>query len=740
VAGDGPVTTGFDRLHPGVAHHVVNTLGWRALRPLQKRAISPVLDGSHAMIIAPTAGGKTEAAFLPLLSRMLTEDWRGLSVLYVCPLRALLNNLHTRLESYASLVGRRVALWHGDVTAGSRARIANDPPDVLLTTPESIEAMLISRSVDHHRLFGDVRVVVADEVHAFAGDDLGWHLLAVVERVSLLAGRDLQRIGLSATVANPTELLGWLAGSSPGRQTVVSALDERREGCPDGPGPPDGGAGRADGGASVIGTPAPERSPATPTPEVGIDYVGSVANAGLVISRLHRGQKRLVFCDSRAQAEALATDLRGREITTFVSHSSLSRDERRRSEEAFASASDCVIVATSTLELGIDVGDLDRVIQLEAPQTVASMLQRMGRAGRREGSTRSLLFLATRDETLLQAIGLARLWSSGYVEPVVAPVLPLHLVAQQLIAACLQEGRLGRREWTVTAARLPAFGALAATYGDEIVGHLLEAGLLWDDSGLLSLGPDAERTLGYRHFVDLTSSFTGEPLLTARHGREDLGSLHPLSLRRRPDRPTVVLLGGRSWAVTYIDWRRKVVFVEPAGGGGRSRWASTGRPLSAELCRSMRSVAAGDECGATLSRRAVERLAKVRAELPWAAEGTTAVVRSGRAPRWWTWAGELANRQLVAALGDLVEPAATVSNLTIDIQPDVGVQRLADALRALRENDEIPGPATDGGMIKGLKFNACLPEHLAQDIVRARATDRLSLERTLSEPVSGYSI
>ena len=141
----------FDRLHPAVAHHVVNSLGWRSLRPLQSETIEPILAGEHAIAMAPTAGGKTEAAFLPLLSRMLTEDWRGLTVLYVCPLRALLNNLHVRLEGYGRLVGRTVGLWHGDTSQPERDRLLAEPPDVLLTTPESISSILLSLTFYHQR-------------------------------------------------------------------------------------------------------------------------------------------------------------------------------------------------------------------------------------------------------------------------------------------------------------------------------------------------------------------------------------------------------------------------------------------------------------------------------------------------------------------------------------------------------------------------------------------------------------
>ena len=197
---------GFDRLHSSIQHHIVNSMGWRDLRPLQQEAVDPILDGKSCLLIAPTAGGKTEAAILPILSRMLSESWQGLSVLYVCPIRALLNNLEERLSFYCSLVGRRCGLWHGDVGQAARSAILREPPDILLTTPESLEAILISRRTDRSYFFGSLRAVIIDEVHAFAGDDRGWHLLAVLERIAKLADRQAQRIGLSATIGNPDEI------------------------------------------------------------------------------------------------------------------------------------------------------------------------------------------------------------------------------------------------------------------------------------------------------------------------------------------------------------------------------------------------------------------------------------------------------------------------------------------------------------------------------------------------------
>jgi ATP-dependent helicase Lhr and Lhr-like helicase len=401
--------SGLDRLHPVVIHHLVNSLGWSTLRPLQDEAVGPVLDGHDALLLAPTAGGKTEAAMFPLLTAMDRQRWQGLSVIYVCPLKALLNNLLPRLETYTAWLGRRVALWHGDTTAGRRKAILTSPPDVLLTTPESLESMLVSTHVDHRRLFADLRAIVVDEVHAFGGDDRGWHLLAVLERLSRIRGQAIQRVGLSATVGNPAELLHWLQGSSAGARTGVVV---------------------APGTENVAGADGQDRSGESSTASIAqsaegadieLDYVGSTANAAKVIAALYRGEKRLVFCDSKQLVEELGAQLRELGVTTYLIHASLSLDERHRAERAFAEGRDCVIVSTSALELGLDVGDLDRVIQVNALTTVAAFLQRLGRSGRRPGTRRNCLFLALREEHLLLACSLGRVGSSSRSSPRLSP-------------------------------------------------------------------------------------------------------------------------------------------------------------------------------------------------------------------------------------------------------------------------------------------------------------------------------
>lgn len=686
--------TGLD---PAITYHLVNTLGWPALRRLQAAAVAPVRAGRDCLLIAPTAGGKTEAAILPLLSAMSDGGWRGLTVLYVAPLRALLNNLHPRLEQYGHWVGRRVGLWHGDVGDSARRRMLAEPPDVLLTTPESIEAMLVSTQVDERRLFSEVRAVVIDELHSFSSSDRGWHLLGVLERIERLAARQIQRVGLSATLGNPEEIAQWMQGSSEGREQAAVVTD-----------------------GAVVG---PDR------PEITVDYVGSVANAARVISLLHRGEKRLVFLESRRLAEQLTYELRQLGVETFVSHSSLAADERRRSERAFAEARDCVIVATSTLELGVDIGDLDRVIQIDSPKMVASFLQRLGRTGRRSGTTRNMTFLATDEEALVQSAAILLLWQRGFVEPVIPPQHPRHLTAQQLLALALQEGAFGASGWREWWGDLPLLDD-----GEAVLDFLRAGEFLVGDGGLLMIGPAAEEAFGRRHFMDLLTSFEVERELRVVAGSREIGFVSPLAIsgvvgQGAGVRP--IVLNGYGWRVLGVDWTRFVVDVHPEPVRGDVRWAGSEIVLSLEVMRAQRDVLLGGTPEVRVSRRAAAALASVRGELsPTVSADGLVLQERDRARRLWTWAGLRANRTLAAATGF---GEASCSNEYIDFPVDMSVHRL----RAAQVTDAVPVIA--GELADALKFSAALPRVLAMRTVAERFTDRVGAAVVLADAWIGLA-
>ncbi|MBJ7480053.1 DEAD/DEAH box helicase [Rhodococcus erythropolis] len=693
------MTAGFDRLDPVIQHHIVNSLGWPGLRPLQDESVAPISTGSDAILLAPTAGGKTEAAMFPLLTRMQTERWTGISVLYICPLKALLNNLQPRIAGYAEWMGRDASTWHGDVTSSARGRIKRDRPDVLLTTPESLESMLVSEGVDAAEVLGGVQAVVVDEVHAFAGDDRGWHLLAVLARLETLLGRKLQRVGMSATVGNPDQLLSWLQGGSVRAGLVI--------------------APSLDGGAVV--------------PDITVDSVGSVENASKVIATLHKGEKRLVFVDSRRLAEELGKSLRERGITTFVSHSSLSAAERRESEEAFAEARDCVIVATSTLELGIDVGDLDRVIQINAPRTVSSFLQRLGRTGRRPGSTRNCLFLCITEEAVLDALGMLQCWSAGWVEPVLPTPEPRHIVAQQILASALQTRRVPLTDWQQGWGSLPLFDDTAP----EIMSHLLSEGFLEQDSGTAFIGLEAEKQFGRRHFMELLAVFTAAPEFKVLAGRDEIGSVETALLTEEVEGGRILLLGGRSWAVTHIDWKRRFCYVEATEIAGKAKWSSIPDGPSFEIARGMREVLLGSlPQGVTLTRRAVTTIDGIRdVRSGTVTDGSFVIARDEREDwRWWTWAGAKANRTLGAWIPDLIVPRQMSRADCVRLHRDLSVQDIRDGLAAARAHDAPrPLPAVDKGALRGLKFSVALPEQLARQTMSSRLVNSIGAERVLAD-------
>jgi ATP-dependent Lhr-like helicase len=689
--------SGFGRLHPALQHHVVNSLGWGELRPVQELAIDAFLDGDDLVVLAPTAGGKTEAAFLPVISRMLAEPWEGLSILYVSPIRALLNNQQERLERYFGLVGRRAARWHGDTPQAEKRRILAEPPDCLLTTPESLEVLLVSSRIDHRRFFESVRAVVIDELHAFAGDDRGWHLLSVLARIQRLSGRDIQRVGLSATVGNPAEMLEWLSsGSGRGRKVIQPPPSDREE------------------------------------PDVQVDYVGSLANAARVIGGLHRGEKRLVFCDSRSRVEQLALLLREREIETFVSHSSLGAEERRLAERAFAQRQDCVIVATSSLELGIDVGDLDRVIQIDAPATVSSFLQRMGRTGRRAGNATNCLFLTTTDEALLRAAALARLWRGGFVEPVQAPPQPCHILAQQLMALCLQERGIGRSEWFGWLEAVPAFSRMDRAVVGTLVDFMLDSQILWSDGGILAFAPEGESKYGRKNFMDLLSVFTSPPLFQVTWGRKELGHVHESTFFKPDGGPSVLLLAGRCWKTNHLDWRRRIAHVEPTEQIGRSRWLGEGRFLGYRVCQAIRETLAGDEGQPRWSRRANARIGHLREEFAWVRLDSTALVRhrDGEAC-WWTFAGGVANTILARELGRF--GATKSDNVSVTIEGDPPLDEVREHLGSLHAHEVSAVP--DPKAIENLKFSEALPRVLADQVYLARFKDEKAVYNVLMEPM-----
>jgi ATP-dependent Lhr-like helicase len=690
----------FDRLDPLVQHHIVNTLGWRELWPLQQASIGPVLHGQNCLLLAPTAGGKTEAAMFPLLSRMCNERWIAPSILYVCPLKALINNLGERLEKYTRMLGRTAAVWHGDISQSGRNQVRLDPADVLLTTPESLEAMLISSNAAMRTQLQRLQAVVVDEIHAFAGDDRGWHLLCVLERLAHLAGKDFQRVGLSATVGNPEELLTWLVVSSKRGKIVVQ----------------------------------PENQ-ASAAAEVTLDFVGSLENAAVVISRLHRGEKRLVFCDSRSRVESLAGLLRSAGIQVVVSHSSLSPAERRRAEEVFARGEDCVIVATSTLELGIDVGDLDRVVQIDSPTTVASFLQRLGRSGRRAGKSRNCLFLCTTEDALLQGAALLELWANGYVEPITPPPRPYHILAQQALAICLQMGGLAKDELLKRLRDLPVSRGIDDGDVELILQHLLAEQFLATDGARCFVGEGGENTFGRRNFLELVSVFTTPPVLAVKHGQQELGFVDQnLFLTGPSTQGRILSLGGRGWRIVDVDWSNRRVNVVPSEVVGKTVWFGGYRGLPFILCRVVRQVLTGKSVGRCWSQRAHERIESLRDGYSFLKPEATTIARAEGRTHWYTFAGNRINSALTDALKERGLAPENTDEYSLTFTGSLLQEQFSSAIKDLSAEGVVTSIEMSPETEQTIKFAQCVPARLRHLSLRQRLCRQEDLATVLNEP------
>lgn len=687
---------GFDRLSGALQYQIVNTLGWSGLRPVQEQTINAILDGDDCVVLAPTAGGKTEAAFFPLLSRMNDEDWSPVSVIYLSPIRALLNNQEHRVTQYAGLIGRRAFKWHGDVSATPRRDFMNDPTDILLTTPESLEAMMISTRVPTRELFGGLRAVVIDEVHAFAGDDRGAHLAAVLERLSRYAGREVQRIGLSATVGNPAEILTWLRGGSERAGRVVDP-----------------------GGAKTV-------------PEIKIDFVGSMETAAVAIEAMHRGKKRLVFVDSRRGAEQLGAQLDQRGVMTLVTHGSLSVAARRDAEQAFEEGDNCVIVATSAMELGIDVGDLHHVLQIDAPNSVASFLQRMGRTGRRGGPP-NCTFLATKEAGLIHAMALIRLHQRGFVEPVQPSRRASHILAHQIMSLAVQTGGIGRTDWWAWLQGAAPFEDLTTTEREGLLEHMLAKDILSDQEGKLWLGEQGEKKFGRANFRELYAVFDAPRMITVRHANHEVGTVDAtflLSLLEDKGFSSFIL-GGRAWQVLDVEWNRGRCAVKPAEEGRAPRWAGGGRHQSYELCQAMREILLSDDMDPIWTKRAQEQIRYLRAEHQFLRETDDGFIQDGNEQfTWHNFAGGAANVLLARILERVLGERVISRNTSLTFSKDAGSSAVAihQALDELRsENRPDWGDALrfapDATRSRVTKFQPCLPDDLARDLLVEKTVD-----------------
>lgn len=604
------------------------------------------------------------------------------------------------MSQLAGLVGANAFKWHGDVGAGDRLRFLGDPTEVLMTTPESLEVMLISPKIDVARLFSNLHFVVIDEIHSFAAGDRGSHLMAVLERLAGLTPYDMQRVGLSATVGDPAAVGRWMQGSSKRSSTVVD--------------PPSGPTARL----------------------IRVDAYEADEELARLVAPVAQGRKTLFFVEGRRLAEGVKQALADVSTISYVHHSSVGRELREEAEEEFTYGhqSQC-IVCTSTMELGIDVGDLDAVLQLDAPATVSSFMQRLGRTGRRAGSQSEMNFFCGDDLALLRAVALINLARRGWIEPVQPSHYAVHVLTHQALAQALQFYGVRRDQIWQIAQRARPFSGITASEFDHLLDHLQQTNILSPVNGLLVLGDEGEKQYGRKNFLALYSVFeTPEEVKVLTTDNRVVGALQAWFVQQTGGQAGFVfILAGRAWQVKQLDLDQGEMIVSPAPKGAIPRWGGGGPLVSRDIAEEMRAVLTSRSDYAFLTARAQKRLNAMRKQ--WHGLLQTyrlPIQKTGREWTLYTFAGDRINILLGQALALLLECEVRGDTLAVSVKPPKNTRLqesdLWQALDAIRQPDFF-SDARLSSMVQSLprgrlsKFQPLLPPDLEARFLADRLFD-----------------
>lgn len=560
------VSTAFDLLADPVRRWIWEK-GWKTLRDIQERAIPLLMmDERDVIIAAATAGGKTEAAFLPLISRLIGQEkqGQGFDLIYVSPLKALINDQFRRLDDLCERAEIPVHRWHGDISQAAKSRARKNPGGILLITPESLEALFVLRGLEMPALFGALSAVVVDELHALLDSERGIHLRSLMTRLELAAGRPIRRVGLSATLGDMALARAYLRPNAP---DTVQLLESRSEG--------------AELKMQLRGYRiAKGRQSGEDEAEQEPSEAGAVRAIGEHLFAALRGKQNLVFAGSRQRVELYADLLRrkteelGVPEEFFPHHANLSRDHRFHVEERLkAGTLPTTAICTSTLELGIDIGDVQQVVQIGAPFSVASLRQRLGRSGRRPGKPAILRAYVMEREVepqsgpadllrleLVRAVAMIDLLVEGWCEPPGHGALHLSTLLHQILSIVAERGGANAGLLFDVLCRKGPF----ATVDQALFVRLLRA-MGEPDAALIEQAPDGTLMLGregeklVEHYSFYAVFETPEEYRVVSNGKT-LGQI-PVLMPLIPD--MTIIFSGRRWRILAVQERDKVIEVIP---------------------------------------------------------------------------------------------------------------------------------------------------------------------------------
>ena len=603
----------FDRYAPFVQDYIYRN-GWENLRAIQVAAADVIFNTEENLLLtASTASGKTEAAFFPIITLFSEDPPSSVGCIYIGPLKALINDQFMRLNDLCEEGDIPVWHWHGDVAQSHKDRLMKHPSGILQITPESLEALLLHKHAAIPKLFHDLRFIVIDEVHSLLRGDRGGQTLCLIERLSRLAGVNPRRIGLSATMGDP-EGTGEFLSLGTGRTTLIPRIDAK------------GSTWRLSMEHfyvrnSQAGEDYPEAE-GMPVLEEKTDEAPLMADPGIGYIFEHtRGKKCLVFVNSREECEAVTTTLRRycevkHERDRFlIHHGNLSASYRETAEGVMKDESQYMTtVTTATLELGIDIGRLERAFQIDAPWTVSSFLQRMGRTGRR-GQPPEMWFVMREDEPevramlpttipwkLLQGIAMVQLYlEERWVEPPRLDRLPFSLLYHQTMATLASCGEMSPRSLAERILSLQYFHRISQEDFRTLLQHLLETDhIQYTEQGGLIVGLTGERIVNSFKFYGV---FQESEEYTVRSESQELGTVvSPPPLGEK------LAIAGAVWRVLDIDHKRHQVYCEQVKGSVPAYFGECPGDLHTRILERMRVVLREEKRYPYLMKNAAARL------------------------------------------------------------------------------------------------------------------------------------
>lgn len=530
-------------------------LKWKGLTLIQEATIPSILQGDNCVLIAPTAGGKTEAAFIPIIDTIYKENLQPVSVIYISPIRALLNNLEKRLQRLGQLVNIDAFKWHGEVVSDSKKKFSISPVHIMATTPESLEVIFMSPSYKHRELFSNVRFIVIDEIHYFAESYRGAQLVSLIERIQTYSQYDIQRIGLSATIGNPQEILQWISGSSKRNGNVINPV-----------------------------TPAKSS-------KIYVRYFKELNEESIKNKILPEiiDKKSLFFCNSRSASEKVARMLSTLNIKTSVHHSSVSKDIREHSEDLLKTAHEMCMCCTSTMELGIDVGDLDLILQYNSPSTVASFRQRMGRTGRRPGTQSHYEFCTSNEFALLNSIAIVELAREKWVESAQIQTKAYNVLLQQILSLINQKFGVLRKNIKELVSSVNSFKDISNEELNEFIDYLIKNDILEDSGVELILGKEMDIKLTSNGILDFISVFETAVEYSIKYKNKEVGTLQSwfVNILSKDNVNFTFTLAGKTWRIDKIDSYKHILYVKETPNAKDSTWIGNGASVSYEVAQEM---------------------------------------------------------------------------------------------------------------------------------------------------------